>query len=1388
LLALAVAAGCGKEKTEGDVQTVRGAIIPDETTPIGQRWRQAVNAGVPIGEATNAQTPVPGYPALYQLFANHAIVWTHDHGAVLLTKAIFDKWFSLTGVLDAAGNPVYNFFGVPTQDYRVLPDREELTFTAGLIAVQGGVARVVFGGIYLKYLPMAAVLGGPLSEETPLNFLGDRFQIFTGGEVHWVPGGLAGWKAIGGTFTLLNGPILDKYRERGRIGLGVPTRDSAKVMKEDPNTHQVFELGFSGKFSTGGLYYNSATGVMREVGHGISDEYENQGGPNGWLGWPLVGPGFTAGGSIYHEFEHGLLVHYDDVEVNVGQPPGVIVLKPLVQPLGNLRFYLQRVEALGQDDCILGVCGALDLSYTVDVDSSAGTLLNNHHVARPEGQDTHEAADDLGASVQASPSLTIDVTIKVVDRDDPPLNDDDNLGTVTAHFDIDNLFGINSIEKRDGDGRATFQMKSTHAFETRDFRGQKYWSFRNFTTSRDDMGYDKFAATFSDVTDEESAWLNPFNRAYYELYKSAAAGGNCHGMNVEQLWAAKGRSRAGMPIHDSYPETQDGSPLSQSRPLYREINIKQGTQLGLESILYRAGRFAAGQTHCPICVFNESSLFFHSDDRPLIGLTDDVLLGKAHSLMPYEYDATRVNCSSNLDADKCIRIWVADPNNPTRDAPATEPAFRRPTDRFIEIEVDQADNEYFYDAGEDVNGNRTTYRGGNWFGGRMLYEPYHLYDGPQVTPYYAAMTLAKVAFFVILGDAGGAQQITDANGRTFFEPGIAGMPTRWDQVRRDDATRIPDIAPINFADKQFPNRAQIWAGTGFGSTHTYEVGPQPGVAAGTPIDVTFHAGTLSSRFELPATLGKVDKIIANQINTFNKSMALELPADAPAKAVSWTIAGAEKQRWLEFTNLGMSPAQRIRMHNENAGKKLFINNAGPQTTANLRAKSGPGASIANLGLVTIPTGDSVIEFLGPKTTLTLGNVSSGNNGWLVALPTITLTAQDRSGFGIERIEYSNDNVNWTTYTAPFQYTIEGVSTLYYRARDNASNIEPSNAQALKIDTRRPTTTGSISTTSGVTLTYAVTDPTPGSGVAGLRVLQGIGTPTASFLTAASGTVALAGTCSAVEFWGEDVAGNTTTPHLSLADTTGPTFTTFPTAVINTTVCRVQDGLVLGTATAVDDCGGSVTVTNNAPAKFPLGTTIVTWTARDARGNITTRTQTVNADLGNTASCCPTGSNIMMGTSNNDTLNGTAGADCIIGLGAQDTIRGNGGNDAISGGDGDDLIWGGDGNDWLAGGQGQDILRGENGNDTCSGGDGDDQLYGGNNDDRLMGGQGQDQIFGEAGNDNLAGDSGFDTLNGGIGNDFLRGGTENDNLTGGGGTDQCVQDGGDTLNACTAVAP
>lgn len=68
--------------------------------------------------------------------------------------------------------------------------------------------------------------------------------------------------------------------------------------------------------------------------------------------------------------------------------------------------------------------------------------------------------------------------------------------------------------------------------------------------------------------------------------------------------------------------------------------------------------------------------------------------------------------------------------------------------------------------------------------------------------------------------------------------------------------------------------------------------------------------------------------------------------------------------------------------------------------------------------------------------------------------------------------------------------------------------------------------------------------------------------------------------------------------------------TAPAAInVSTTDGCSAAGINLGTPVVSDNCGVA-SVTNNAPASFPLGATTVTWTVTDSSGNSATATQTV----------------------------------------------------------------------------------------------------------------------------------------------------------------------------------
>lgn len=99
----------------------------------------------------------------------------------------------------------------------------------------------------------------------------------------------------------------------------------------------------------------------------------------------------------------------------------------------------------------------------------------------------------------------------------------------------------------------------------------------------------------------------------------------------------------------------------------------------------------------------------------------------------------------------------------------------------------------------------------------------------------------------------------------------------------------------------------------------------------------------------------------------------------------------------------------------------------------------------------------------------------------------------------------------------------------------------------------------------------------------------------------------------VRFWSSDACSNVSevTGTIRITDKQAPVFNVAPTPVNVSTdagLCYAT-GVPLGIPAVTDNCMVQ-SVTNDAPTQFPVGNTIVTWTATDGCGNKTTATQTV----------------------------------------------------------------------------------------------------------------------------------------------------------------------------------
>jgi hypothetical protein len=125
---------------------------------------------------------------------------------------------------------------------------------------------------------------------------------------------------------------------------------------------------------------------------------------------------------------------------------------------------------------------------------------------------------------------------------------------------------------------------------------------------------------------------------------------------------------------------------------------------------------------------------------------------------------------------------------------------------------------------------------------------------------------------------------------------------------------------------------------------------------------------------------------------------------------------------------------------------------------------------------------------------------------------------------------------------------------------------------------------------------------------------------------------------------------TTTVTVTATNTTGTATCQFSVVVTDTqaptiscpgTVTTCSATPALGSPTTGDNCTGTINVVNNAPGSFPVGLTVVTWTATDATGNTAICTQNVTrsaqptASAGGTSTICETGTATVSGASSSN---------------------------------------------------------------------------------------------------------------------------------------------------------
>jgi len=430
-------------------------------------------------------------------------------------------------------------------------------------------------------------------------------------------------------------------------------------------------------------------------------------------------------------------------------------------------------------------------------------------------------------------------------------------------------------------------------------------------------------------------------------------------------------------------------------------------------------------------------------------------------------------------------------------------------------------------------------------------------------------------------------------------------------------------------------------------------------------------------------------------------------------------------------------------------------------------------------------GDTTVTWTAVDTS---GNISTGTQlvtivdttiPEIVAPSDVTVEATGTSNTVVEIGEatiYDIIQVYTITSDSPDTFPL-GETVITWTATDSSGNSATATQTVTVVDTTAP----------GITAPDSIIIEASGAEGNLADIGLGSGNDTVEIISVTSDSPDTFPLGETVITWtATDSSGNsaTATQTVTVVDTTAPGITAPDSIIIEASGAEgnlADIGLGSG-----NDTVEIISVTSDSPDTFPLGETVITWTATDSSGNSATATQTVtvvdttapelivpedvivdsfslenlveigDADALDLVDMLPTitndapetfplGDTIVtwnvsdnFGNSNSFQQVVSVQA-CGQSLSDYNQILGTSEDDILIGTDAPDLIFALGGNDIVSGGQG---------NDCIIGGEGDDIIFGNAGNDHLVGGEGYDIIKGNSGDDKLTGGLGFDVIDGG----------------------------------------
>ena len=951
------------------LQIASGATTLPVPAPVAGERDETVNLAVSTLDSLGATGKGYGY-VVVTLPTQAALAPGGPVEVEVDVSAIYVKWQSLDTQKNASGGSVRDYLGYSLGGESAIDDAQGggtvQYFQRGMIvARKDGKTVVVYGAIYVKYRALGGLgsaLGQPTDDEKDAG-QGGRVSAFDKGDIYWT-------SALGAH--AVHGAIRDRYNAlKGPDGvLGFPSSSEIELLQDQKTT------GSHNRFANDGvIYWTQETGAWEVYGP-IRDAWEDDyKGVAGTLGLPIAAQGEIQGNAAagvpntkFGSFQGGALVWQDS-----GANKGTNVVTAL-------NLFVERFSGSGTHGAFEELGASVWLYVNVTIQSSEDPVFTTKI---PAGNDQSNPVVTVDAPIygvaKVRGDLVLNVSFAAFDR--KAIGSDDPLGTITQLFTAQNLWGLNQPQSiTQGQFTASFGMQTPIKYDPAKFRQEMWWGFDNQGTP--DLSWAEYADTFSDVPTNPNVVFHLFDSLFYSLvFKGLAANGNCVGFCLASIYSQIGRSLFNEPIV-RFPW---------DAPEIQEVNIKMGYQLGADFIDWFLGQFIAGNTHDPNGVWNASKASFESGDYPVIVLSDNEFWGEGHCVRPYKF----YDVGEYTGKESSRVILVGNPDAPgvnwTNNGGGT--AVPDNSDACV-IVIDPKANTYTFTKAQ---GSSTVYNGGDWSGGRMLSVPFHLFSYVPRTPFWEALALLVAGTLMICSGDAQTQQVTDGDGKTFYDPTLKTPPSKWTDIVKDGNQRPKMTCLPTYGDADAPASAAVTGSDAYAAVvskitamgHIVATESKPEVyylhgdggtlkhdLVGTKNGkVQWHMKSAATQcvLTLDSVQNAIDSVEVGGVGARSSTVKVTTALSGSARAAVLSLSSGDAGALFTVDALTLTPGQPITFGLSQSGRELSVQNGGPQATCNLTVTDTTGAAKTHAGIA-LASGRTIILSINSSATTVTASV------------------------------------------------------------------------------------------------------------------------------------------------------------------------------------------------------------------------------------------------------------------------------------------------------------------------------------------------------------------------------------------------------------------------------